>query len=245
MDLGLNGKTAVIMGASSGLGKGIAQSLISEGANVAISSRDEGRLKAAAKDISASRIYPCDFSKPGQSREMVEKAISELGHLDILVTNTGGPARGSFMEITSEQWHHDFQSVWMSAIEAMQVALPHMQKRGYGRILLITSVSAKESLPRLTSSNGLRPGLKGLAKSISNEYASSGVTVNVLMPGYTNTDRLRELGLSDEKIKQMIPAGRLAEPQELGALAAFLASPQAGYITGQSIAVDGGFMKSH
>jgi 3-oxoacyl-[acyl-carrier protein] reductase len=245
VDLGLKEKTALIMGGSSGLGKAIAKSLIDEGTKVAISSRDETKLKAAAKDISASRIYPCDFSKPGQSRAMIEKAISDLGHLDILVTNTGGPARGDFMDITSEQWQNDYQSIFMSAIEAMQVALPHMQKRGYGRILLITSVSAKESLPRLTSSNGLRPGLKGLAKSISNEYASSGVTVNVLMPGYTNTERLRESNLTEEKIKQMIPIGRLAEPSELGALAAFLASPQASYITGQSIAVDGGFMRSH
>src|ERR1700679_3430207 len=108
MDLGLNGKTALIMGASSGLGKAIAQSLIAEGAKVGISSRDEGRLKTAAKEISASRIYPCDFSKPGQSRQMIEKAIADLGQLDILVTNTGGPARGNFMEITPEQWQHDY-----------------------------------------------------------------------------------------------------------------------------------------
>jgi 3-oxoacyl-[acyl-carrier protein] reductase len=245
MDLGLKEKTALIMGGSSGLGKAIARTLITEGAKVAISSRDEGKLKAAASEISASRIYPCDFSKPGQSRATIEKAISEMGQLDILVTNTGGPARGNFLDITTEQWQGDYQSVFMSAIEAMQVALPHMQKRGYGRIILITSVSAKEPLPKLTSSNGLRPGLKGLAKSISNEYASSGVTVNVLMPGYTNTERLQELKLTEEKIKQMIPIGRLAEPSELAALAAFLASPQASYITGQSIAVDGGFMRSH
>ena len=146
--------------------------LIAEGAKVAISSRDEGRLKTAAKEISASRIYPCDFSKPGQSQSMIEKAISDFGHLDILVTNTGGPARGNFMEITSEQWQHDYQSVCMSAVEAMQVALPHMQKRGYGRIFLSPLFPQKNRLPRLTSSNGLRPGLKGLAKSISNEYAS-------------------------------------------------------------------------
>jgi 3-oxoacyl-[acyl-carrier protein] reductase len=125
------------------------------------------------------------------------------------------------------------------------LVLPEMKKQKFGRILMITSLAAKEPLPALTTSNGLRAGLAGLAKSIANEVAADGITLNLLLPGYTNTDRLKELNLSDERVKQIVPAGRLGEPRELADLACFLASPRAGYITGQSIAVDGGALKGH
>jgi 3-oxoacyl-[acyl-carrier protein] reductase len=120
-----------------------------------------------------------------------------------------------------------------------------MKENNFGRILLVTSLAAKEPLSGLTTSNGLRAGLPGLCKSIANEYSAFGITLNLLLPGYTNTDRLKNLKLSEDKIKQLVPAGRLGEPQELADLAAFLASPRAGYITGQSIVIDGGALKGH
>jgi 3-oxoacyl-[acyl-carrier protein] reductase len=243
MDLKLRGKKALVQGSSTGIGRAIAESLIAEGAEVALCSRDPERLARAAAELKAAAYFPVDLSKPGESRSVVEKASQKLGGLDILVTNTGGPNKGPFLEITEQQWHQDFGGLWMSVVESLKAALPGMKERGFGRVLMVTSLAAKEPLPNLTTSNGLRAGLTGLCKSVSNEVAAFGVTMNVLLPGYTDTDRLRELKLSEERIKQMVPAGRLGKPAELAALAAFLASPLAGYITGQAIAVDGGVIR--
>jgi 3-oxoacyl-[acyl-carrier protein] reductase len=245
MDLKLKGKKVLVQGASQGLGKAVAESLVQEGAIVTICSRTEEKLIATKKEIGCQHHLTCDLSQVGESELVTAKAIRLMGGLDILVTNTGGPKKGQFLEITSQQWMEDYQSLWMSAVESFKVALPEMKKNNYGRILMITSIAAKEPLSGLTTSNGLRAGLSGLCKSIANEYAKDGITINLLLPGYTNTDRLKELKLSDEKVKSMVPAGRLGEPQELANLAAFLASPLAGYITGQSIAVDGGVLKGH
>lgn len=233
------------MGSSTGLGRAIAESLIAEGAEVILSSRTEASLKKTADEIKAKGFIACDLQKPGAGKELVQKTIAQFGGVDILVTNTGGPNKGGFEAISDEQWHTDFQSVWMSVVESVREALPIMKKQKYGRILMVTSLAAKEPLPNLTTSNGLRAGLTGLAKSVSTEVASQGITINVLLPGYTNTDRLKELNLSEERVKQIVPAGRLGDPRELGDLATFLASPRAGYITGQSIAVDGGAIKGH
>ena len=261
MDLKLKGKKALVMGASSGLGKSIAEELIQEGVEVAICSRGLDKLKATAEEIGCKKYYSCDLSKAGESKKVVEQALKEMNGLDILVTNTGGPkkgtfdamrfpsrlehSKGNFDEVTSEQWQEDFQSLWMSVVESLKVVLPEMKKNNFGRILLVTSLAAKEPLSGLTTSNGLRAGLAGLIKSVSNEYSAFGITLNLLLPGYTNTERLKNLKLTDEKVKQMVPAGRLGEPQELADLATFLASPRAGYITAQSIAVDGGAIRGH
>ncbi len=245
MDLQLNGKKVLVMGASTGIGRAIAKSFIQEGAQVMICSRSLEKLERAAKDIGTSRFIACDLSQSGQGKAAVEKAIKDLGGLDILVTNTGGPKRGVFSDISNDQWAEDFQSLWMSVVESLKVALPHMKEKNFGRVLLITSLAAKEPLAGLTTSNGLRAGLAGLCKSIANEYAAFGITLNLLLPGYTNTDRVKESKLTDERIKQLVPTGRLGDPQELADLAAFLASPRAGYITGQSIAVDGGALRGH
>lgn len=245
MDLKLKGKKALVLGSSTGIGKAIAQSLISEGADVLISSRTQTQLEKTFREIKAQDFEVCDYSKVGETTRLVRSAIQKLGGLDILVTNTGGPKRGHFAEISQDQWHHDFQSVWMSVVEALNTALPHMKEKKFGRVLLVTSVAAKQPLPALTTSNGLRAGLTGLAKSVSTEYGQFGVTINLLLPGYTNTDRIKGTNLSEDMIRQMVPVGRIGEPHELADLAAFLASPRAGYITGQSIAVDGGFIKGH
>ena len=245
MNLNLKGKTALVFGSSSGLGKAVAKSLSEEGVRVALCSRSEEKLKAAAEEVHAEAIFPADLTQPGAAKEIVEKAIKQLGSLDILVTNTGGPAKGSFMDVDIDQWTTDYQSLWLSFVEAAQASLPEMKKNNYGRILMITSIAAREPLPGLTTSNGLRAGLTGLAKSIGTEFAPFGVTVNLLLPGYTATDRLKALNLSDEKVKQMVPCGRLGDPRELADLATFLASEKGAYITGQSIAIDGGVTKGH
>lgn len=243
MDLQLKGKRALVMGSSTGLGRAVAQSLIAEGVDVILCARDVDRLNAVVKDLGARGGVPCDLSKPGAAADLARQAADRLGGLDILVTNTGGPRKGKFEEISGEQWRDDFQNLWMSVVDSFNAVLPDMRRQKYGRLLLITSIAAKEPLPGLTTSNGLRAGLAGLARSLATEVAADGVTVNLLLPGYTATDRLKELNLSDERVRQMVPAGRLGDPRELADLATFLASPRAGYITGQSIAVDGGVLR--
>jgi 3-oxoacyl-[acyl-carrier protein] reductase len=245
MDLHLKNKKVLVMGSSAGLGRAVAESFIAEGARVLLCSRFEDKLKLAVKDTQAEGFVVGDLSRPGEASRVVNEAILKLGGIDVLVTNTGGPKKGNFADVNLEQWQEDFQSLWMSVVESLHVALPVMRKQKFGRILMITSLAAKEPLPGLTTSNGLRAGLAGLAKSIANEVAADGVTLNLLLPGYTATDRLKELNLSDDRVRQMVPAGRLGNPQELADLACFLASPRAGYITAQSIAVDGGALKSH
>lgn len=241
MDLGLRGKRALVMGGSSGLGKAIARTLRDEGATVAICARGLERLEATARELEAAAL-PCDLSEPGAGERVVRAAIEALGGLDILVCNTGGPPTGAFESLSSAQWQAGFNGLFMSAVEAMRAALPGMRAGGYGRLLLVTSVAAKEPLANLTISNALRAGLLGLVNSVSREVAAAGITVNALLPGYTKTERLAELGSSDEQFASQIPAGRLGRPEELAALTAFLASERAGYLTGQAIACDGGFL---
>lgn len=245
MDLQLKNKKALVFGSSDGIGRAIAESLIAEGAKVVLCSRTEEKLKKVADQINANGYVTADLTNAGEAKKATEEAINHLGGLDILITNTGGPAKGGFFEISNEQWMTDYQSLWLSVTDSIKVAVPEMKKNKYGRILLVTSIAAKEPLTGLTTSNGLRAGLAGLMKSLVNEVAEFGITANLLLPGYTNTDRLKALKLSDEKVKAMVPAGRLGEPEELAKLATFLASPLAGYINSQSIAIDGGVLKGH
>ncbi len=245
MDLQLTKKKALIFGSTGGIGLAIAKSLIQEGADVYINGRTAEKCERVASEVQAKGFYCGDLTIAGNAKKITEDFIKENGTIDILVTNTGGPKKGDFLDVDLEQWNSDFQSLWLSVVESLHAALPHMAKQHFGRVLMVTSLAAKEPLPGLTTSNGLRAGLAGLVRSISNEYASKGVTLNLLLPGYTNTERLQALNLSEEKIKELVPAGRLGDPQELADLAAFLASPKAGYITAQSIAIDGGVLKSH
>ncbi len=245
MDFGLKGKRALVMGASSGLGRAIASALIGEGVQTAICSRDQSRIQAAANELGAALGLVCDLSEPGAGRVIVEKVLASWGSLDILVMNTGGPPKGTFGEITDAQWQAGFQNLWLGAVDAFKAVLPAMQKGHWGRLLLVTSVAAREPMGALTISNGLRAGLTGLAKSLSQEVARDGITVNCLLPGLTDTERLRELGMAPEKVTALVPAGRLGKPEELAALAAFLCSEQAAYVTGQAVAVDGGYLRAH
>lgn len=245
MELNLRGKKALVMGSSQGIGKAIADSLIREGVEVCISSRNEENLKRTAYEINAAHFLACDLTQRGAAKELAIKACEKMGQIDILVTNTGGPDKNSFEHTSVEQWHQDYQALWMSPIEAIHELLPKMQMNAFGRILMVSSIAAKEPLAGLTTSNAFRAGFPGLVKSLVNEYSAHGITFNILLPGYTNTDRIKNLNLSEESIKKLVPAARLGEPRELADLACFLASEKGAYITGQSIAVDGGALKSH
>jgi 3-oxoacyl-[acyl-carrier protein] reductase len=244
MDLKLKGKRALVQGSSSGLGKAIAEALVREGVTVAITSRNIDNLNKTAEQIGASFAIASDLSKPSGAIELIAQAQKKLGGIDILVTNTGGPPKGPFEELTQAQWQEGFQSLWMSATDSIRAVLPEMRQRQWGRILLVSSAAAREPMPQLNISNGLRAGLLGLTKSVSNEIAQHGITINCLLPGFTDTERLQELKIPKEKITSQIPAGRIGKPEELAALAAFLASEQAAYITGQAIACDGGYLRS-
>jgi 3-oxoacyl-[acyl-carrier protein] reductase len=243
MNFGINGKRALVQGASGGLGFAIARTLIAEGVKVAICARPGERLEQARQALKAEAAIGADLSKSGESARVVREAQAALGGLDILIVNTGGPPKVDFLQASDAQWQDGVESLWMGAVGAMREALPSMMERKWGRILLVTSAAAKEPMPGLTISNGLRAGLLGLTKSISNEVAHAGVTINALLPGYTDTERLRELGIPAEKISAAIPARRLGRPEEFAATAVFLASQPAAYITGQAIAVDGGFLR--
>lgn len=228
------------MGGSAGLGRGIAEALIAEGAEVALCARDEARLQKTQKEIGASLALVADMNKPNAAKLLTERVLREFGSLDIIVVNTGGPPKGMIEEITAQQWQENFQALWMAAVDSINAALPNMKKNKWGRILLVTSLAAKEPITGLTISNGLRAGLLGLARSISHEVAPYGITINSLLPGHTDTERLAALGVDKSKITEHIPAGRLGTTKEFGALAAFLSSDLAGFITGQCIVADGG-----
>lgn len=243
MDLGLKGKRVLVQGSSSGLGLAIAKAYADEGAIVAISSRDEKKLLLAQSQIPRSLPFICDLNEKGSGRYLVQEVVKKLGGIDIVVTNTGGPGKGAFTELSREDWVKGFDGLYLSAIESIVEALPHMKAQHWGRILLSTSTAAKEPIPGLTISNSLRCGLLGLMKSLSQEVAADQITVNALLPGYTRTDRLKELGQDENELAASVPAKRLGTAEEYAALALFLGSMQAGYITGQAIACDGGLIK--
>jgi 3-oxoacyl-[acyl-carrier protein] reductase len=192
----------------------------------------------------AAAFFEADLDQPGTGAALVEKAAQSLGGLDILITNTAGPKAAPFLDISSSDWEAGFRRVYLSAVESIQAALPLMKKQKSGRIILLTSCAAKEPIPNLTVSNGLRAGLLGLMKSISNEVASEGITVNAVLPGFAKTEALGRLKLAEEELAAQVPAKRIGEPREVAALFVFLASEAASYITGQAIACDGGFLKS-
>jgi 3-oxoacyl-[acyl-carrier protein] reductase len=243
LDLGLAKKRALVTGASRGLGKAIARELKAEGAEVAICAREPHRLKATAEELGAIGLV-CNLSEPGAATDLVQQAAERLGGIDILVVNTGGPPGAGFDDVSDEIWRQAFEGLWMSSIGLIRACLPGMRERHWGRIMIVTSVSAREPLQNLMISNALRPGLHGLVNSLSREVAGAGITVNALMPGYTLTERLQELGVDEAKATTHVPAGRMGRPEELAALATFLASERAAYICGQAIACDGGFLQS-
>ena len=254
MNLGLDGKVALVGGASRGLGRAIADELAAEGASLAVCSRDAARLDAAANALGALAV-PADLAEPGEPTRVVEATMERFGRLDVLVTNTGGPLAGTHDTLTLEAWDRATALLLRSTVELTTAALPGMKERGWGRILAVTSVAVKQPVDNLILSNSLRAAVTGFAKTLSREVAANGITVNTILPGYTATERVTELnranaereGVQPEEIQARleasIPLGRLAEPREFAALAAFLASERASYITGGAFAVDGGWLR--
>jgi 3-oxoacyl-[acyl-carrier protein] reductase len=243
MDLGLQGRRALVMGGSRGLGRAVAKALAAEGARVAICARDAGRVASTAAELGVQGLV-CDLTVPGAAADLVREAETILGPLDILIVNTGGPPAGLFADLTDIAWHTAFEQLWMSSVGAIRAALPGMRARRSGRVIVITSIAAREPVPNLMLSNSLRAGLHGLINALSKEVAGDQVTVNALMPGYTLTERLEELRLDVAKLTAQIPARVLGRSTDFAAVAAFLASAHAGYVTGQAIACDGGLLQS-
>lgn len=253
MDLGIHNKVALVLASSKGLGKAVALALAKEGAKVVICGTDADALAATAAELQSIvpgkvASFSCDLTDEGQRKNLVAQSVKAFGSIDILVTNTGGPAAGPFEQFSIEDWKHVYNLLFLSAVDIIQQVLPGMKEKGFGRILTITSVAVKQPADNLISSNAVRTSLLGLVKSLSNEVAIHGITVNNLMPGYTATNRLENLiaknpGVS--KVKETIPMKRFGSPEEFAAAAAFLVSERASYITGQSLAVDGGWIKGH
>ena len=253
MDLGIKDKVALVLASSKGLGKAVAVELAKEGAKVIICGTDATALSSTEKEINSIApnnvaSFVCDITDESQRKNLVQQSVTVFGSIDILVTNTGGPAAGAFEEFNLEDWKNIYNLLFLSAVDIIQQVLPGMKKKGFGRILTITSVAVKQPADNLISSNAVRTSLLGLVKSLSNEVAIHGITVNNLMPGYTKTNRLENLIEKNpevNKVKDSIPMKRFGEPEEFAAVAAFLVSARASYITGQSLAVDGGWIKGH
>lgn len=260
MDLGLQGKVALVAGASRGLGKQVAAALAREGAKVGICARDALALENVAKDISSKFntevwFFPADLSRPEEARRFAREALAKFGTTHILVNNAGGPPSSPFMDLEEEQWLEAFYLNFMSAIVLSKEVIPSMLQQGWGRIINLTSVAVKQPIDGLILSNAIRAAVHGWAKSLSNELASRGVLVNCVCTGFMRTERVENLaeqmaekrGVKKEDIiegwESQIPMGRLGRPEELADLVVFLASERAGYITGTSIAIDGGYCK--
>ena len=253
MELGLENKVALVLASSKGLGKAVAIALAKEGAKVVICGTDEKALQATKSEIEAfspNKVasFVCDLGIPEQRRDLVTQCEQTFGTVDILVTNTGGPAAGPFEQFNLDDWKHIYNLLFLSAVDIIQQVLPAMKQKEFGRILTITSVAVKQPADNLISSNAVRTSLLGLVKSLSNEVAPYGITVNNIMPGYTSTNRLNDLIAKNPKVnevKDSIPMKRFGTAEEFAAAAAFLVSTKASYITGQSLAVDGGWIKGH
>jgi 3-oxoacyl-[acyl-carrier protein] reductase len=260
MDLGIQDKVALVTAASRGLGRAVAEELAAEGAAVIICARQPQTIERVASEIAAAHNaevfgVAADVSQPSDVARLFEASLARYGHIDILVTNSGGPPAGPFESFDLPQWEAAARLLLHSAVELARRALPGMKKRRWGRILNITSIAVKQPVDNLILSNSLRAAVTGFARTLANEVAPFGVTVNNIMPGYTRTERVEELArmMADkqgitprefiERWELEIPMRRIGEPREFAALAAFLVSGRASYITGASIPVDGGWIK--
>ncbi len=261
MDLGIKDKVALVAASSKGLGKAIALRLSQEGAKVAICARNTDRLlktrdEIASKTGGAVKAFTADVADGEQVSQMVAQIIEEFGKIEILVCNAGGPPSGMVDEFSLDDYREALELNLLSTINLCYEVMPHMKKQNRGRIINMTSVSAKQPIDNLILSNTSRAGVTGFSKSLSNQLAPFGITVNSVCPGYTKTERVEDLANSFEKsgkgkvedfystVERAIPAGRLGTPEEVAQAVAFLASEGAGYITGVALQVDGGFIKS-
>jgi 3-oxoacyl-[acyl-carrier protein] reductase len=249
MDLGLEGRVALVMGASKGIGHAIAAALAREGARVAMASRSRERLDAAAERIDGETAsFEYDTGHLERLPELPAEVERELGPVDILITNTGGPPMGGGLEHDIDEWRRAYDSLVLAPRILIDAVLPGMRERGWGRIVNVGSSSTAEPIPGLALSNSHRPGLVGFLKTVAREVAADGVTVNDVATGRFATDRLASNWGGEEAMREHaakdVPAGRLGEPEEYGDLVAFLSSDRAAYITGTSIPIDGGLLRS-
>lgn len=260
MDLGLSGRVALVCGGSRGIGYAAAEVLAKEGALVMICSRDQASVDASVEKLKAfgSPVIgvAADVSTDDGIKQVLDELASNFGHADVLITNTGGPPPGPALSHDWAAWEKATSLLLKSAVELTRAIVPGMRERKWGRVIGITSMAVKAPVPGLVLSNSLRAAVTGYFRTLSDEVACDGVTVNAVLPGYTETERL--IGLADATVQKSggtrdtvydgwraaTPARRLGRPDELGSVIAFLASEQAGFLTGQSILVDGGFVRS-
>ncbi|WP_372877303.1 SDR family oxidoreductase [Spongiibacter marinus] len=261
MDLGVNGKVFLLAGASKGLGYAIAENLAQAGATLLLGSRDVQRTQASAAQLAeryGTRVVGAalDMADAGSIRAWVARGVEEFGEVNGVLVNAGGPPPGGFDAFTDDDWQSAFNLTLMSAVRLVRETLPHLRSAGGGAILMLTSSSVKEPIDFLLLSNVMRSGVSSLAKSLSRSLAADQIRVNNLIPGIIYTDRIKSLDANQAQMREvaveqqratneaLIPLGRYGEPEEFGRAGAFLLSDAASYITGSSLVVDGGTMKS-
>ncbi|MGN6378625.1 MAG: SDR family oxidoreductase [Gaiellales bacterium] len=250
MDLGLDGTSAVVCGASSGMGLAIARALAAEGCAVTMVARDAARLEAAAESVAGSLSVAGDVRDLEALEQAVQRTMDAHGRLDIVVNNAGGPPPGTFESTPPDAWPAAFELSVHSAVRLTRLALPHLRASGRGRVINITSWSVREPIPNLLLSNAVRPAVVGWAKSLAQELGPDGITVNTIAPGKIDTPRAQELWHSQpdpEAARRAdlaaIPARRLGSPEEIGAVVTFLCSTHAAYVSGVVLPVDGGALR--
>ncbi|OZM58215.1 3-oxoacyl-ACP reductase [Lottiidibacillus patelloidae] len=261
MDLGLKGKNVLVLAASKGIGRAIAEEFANEGANVMISSRSEDNLKAASSDIetlSNSKVLykTCDVMKKEDITSLIDSTIKAFGSVDILINNAGGPPAGTFDEFEDEQWQQAFEQNLLSYVRSIRAVLPSMREKKWGRIVNVASSSFKQPIDGLLLSNVMRTGVMGLAKTLATELGPDNILINTIGPGRIATDRVAELdeiaaktsGVMTEEIvrdrEALIPLGRYGNPEEFAKHVVFLCSEANTYVTGQAYLIDGGMVKS-
>jgi 3-oxoacyl-[acyl-carrier protein] reductase len=260
MELGLTGKAALITASSQGIGKACALELARNGADVALCARTEETLEKARREIAEASgrkvvTIACDLTKKDHIDRLMERVSEKLGGLDILVTNAGGPPSGPFMDFGDDDWDRAYTLNLLSVVRLNRGAVPLMRKAGRGSIVNLASISVKEPIKGLILSNAIRAAVVGLSKTLANELGPEGIRVNVVCPGYTGTDRMKELisarakreGKAYDEIAAgfyaSVPLGEFADPSDIARMVAFLASDAAKYVTGVTVQVDGGAVR--